>query len=534
MPVQDILIVYLISILLVFLPSYGLSKLFPKAGQEAWKAYVPFYNTWVMQEIAGRPKHWVFWQFIPVVGWFITPGIFIEFAKVFNRFSFLEHICASLFAPFYFPWLAQKVDAAAKDTGKKYGKDYIARFIGPEAVRKHKKAAWREWVDAAIFAIVAATLIRTFIFEAYTIPTSSMEKTLLVKDFLFVSKLSYGTRIPNTPLSVPFLHNYMPGSSGYKSYSTAIEIPYRRWFASPVKRNDNVVFNYPEGDTVINRPDFQSAQPYYDIIRNLDGTFNDQTRQQILSNPDYPIAVHPVDKTDNYIKRCVGIAGDSIKIVNGILYVNNEPAFVSPTSATYYTFSSVNNVAIGTDYLTDAGIRLNQNDGMNDFMGPQGNSTEYKINLTLTELEILKKLPLVNAASIKKEIDPDGIYATFPQDTTYFKNSRDNFEQIWIPKKGGTVQLTPKNMALYRRAIGFYEHNKLEERGGKVFINGQEATTYTFKMDYYWMMGDNRHKSQDSRYWGFVPEDRIVGKAWMIWFSWENGPRWKRLFNIIK
>lgn len=228
MPVQDIFIVYLISILLVFLPSFGLAKLFPKAGQEAWKAYVPFYNTWVMQDIAKRPKHWVFWQFIPVVGWFITPGIFIEFAKVFNRFSFLEHICASLFAPFYFPWLAAKVDAAAKDTAKKFGKDYIPHFIGAEAVRKHKKAAWREWVDAAIFAIVAATLIRTFIFEAYTIPTSSMEKTLLVKDFLFVSKLSYGTRIPNTPLSIPFLHNYMPGSSGYKSYSTAIEIPYRR------------------------------------------------------------------------------------------------------------------------------------------------------------------------------------------------------------------------------------------------------------------------------------------------------------------
>jgi signal peptidase I len=517
MPIQHIFIVYLISTLIVFLPSFGFAKLFVKAGAPAWKAYVPFYNTWVMQELAQRPKHWVFWQFIPVVGWFISPGIFIEFAKVFGKFSLGAHTAASLAAPVYFPYLAYKENP---------------KFVGAEVVRKHQKKSWREWVDAAIFAIVAATLIRTFIFEAYVIPSSSMEKTLLIKDFLFVSKLSYGPRIPNTPLSVPFVHNYMPVGSG-KSYSELIKIPYTRWFASPVKRNDCVVFNFPEGDTVINLPGFQSAQPYYDMIRELNGTYSDARRQQILNNSELPIAVHPIDKTDNYIKRCVAIAGDSLHIINGILYINGEKAFVSPTASTYYFVNTTK--GIGETDLTDAGISLNQsedNPGANDFQVI--NQTSYKINLSEPELEKLKKIPGIIATSVTPEIDSSRSGYSFPYDTNYFKNTRDNFEKIWVPKKGGTVQLTSKNMALYRRCIGFYEHNKLEEKDGKVFINGKEETSYTFKRNYYWMMGDNRHKSQDSRFWGFVSEDRIVGKAWLIWFSWEGGPRWKRLFKIVR
>ena len=289
MPIYHLFIVYLISTLLVFLPSFGLAKLFVKAGMPAWKAYVPFYNTWVMQDLANRPKHWVLWQFIPVVGWFITPGIFIEFAKVFGRFSLGEHTLASLLAPFYFPWLATKPEA---------------KFIGQAGVKKHKKTGWREWVDAAIFAIVAATLIRTFVFEAYTIPSPSMEKTLLVKDFLFVSKLSYGPRIPNTPLSVPFVHNYLPFGSSRKSYSELLKLPYTRWFTSYPKRGDVVVFNFPQGDTVINLPDWQSKHPYYQLCRELGNGNVDKGRQLVLADPEsYPLAVHPVDKTDNYIKR---------------------------------------------------------------------------------------------------------------------------------------------------------------------------------------------------------------------------------------
>lgn len=517
MPIQHLLIVYFISTLLVLLPAPGLAKLFAKAGEQPWKAYVPFYNTWVMQTLAKRPKHWVFWQAIPVVGWFITPGIFIEFVKLFGKFSLGSHTLASLFAPFYFPYLAYKENPA---------------YIGPEKVKAHKKKGWREWVDAAIFAVVAATLIRTFVFEAYTIPSSSMEKTLLVKDFLFVSKMSYGPRIPNTPLSFPFVHNYMPVGSR-KSYLEWIKIPYIRWFASPVKRNDAVVFNFPEGDTVINLPGYQSAQPYYNMIRNLDGTTSDVQRQQILGNPSIPIAVHPVDKTDNYIKRCVGIAGDTLKIINGILYVNNEKAFISPTAVTFYTFNSTR--PLYEDDLKDAGISLNmkeENTLANDFQNI--NPTTYRVNISLGELEKLKKINGVIANSISPEIDSSMAGGIFPYDTNYYKWTIDNFGPVWVPKKGASISLTPENIPLYRRCIEKYENNSFEVRNGKVFINGKESATYTFKMDYYWMMGDNRHKSQDSRYWGFVPEDRIVGKAWMIWMSWDGGPRWKRLFRIVK
>lgn len=513
MPIKHLLIIYLIQFLIVFLPSFGLAKLFKKAGLESWKAYIPFYNTWVMQDIAGRPKHWVFWQFIPVVGWFISPGIFIEFAKVFCRFSFGDHAAAALLAPFYFPWLANNKDA---------------RFIGPEGVQKHKKPGWREWVDAAIFAIVAATLIRTFIFEAYTIPSSSMEKTLLINDFLFVSKFSYGPRIPNTPLSIPFIHNYVPRLNT-KSYSTLIELPYIRWFASPVKRNDCVVFNFPMGDTVIHAAGYESANPYYDVKRYEALGFGDPNRP--LENPtQFPIVVHPVDKTDNYIKRCIGIAGDTIRIVNGDVFVNGSPSTAPPQSATYYLFRTRNNAVLSTDDLRNAGIRVStQTDG--DFMVAQG---MYKINLTLEELETLKKINVVDASSITKEIYPSENYALFPYYDTAHQWSRDNFGPVWVPKKGASITLTPENIPMYRRAIEVYEHNKFEDRGGQYFINGNPATTYTFKYDYYWMMGDNRHQSQDSRFWGFVPETHIVGKASMIWFSTENGIRWNRLFKAIK
>ena len=515
MPLKHLLVIYLIQTLIVFLPSFGLARLFEKAGVEKWKAFVPFYNTWVMETLAERPRHWVFWQFIPVVGWFISPGIFIEFVKLFGKFSVGSHILAALLAPLYFPYIAYYQDV---------------KYLGHEVVRKHKKTAAREWFDAAIFAIVAATLIRTFVFEAYTIPSASMEKTLLTNDFLFVSKWSYGPRLPNTPLSIPFIHNYIPGTS-WKSYSTLIRIPYIRWWASPVNRNDDVVFNFPEGDSVINKPEYQSARPYYNFIRELNGTYSDEKRQQILNDPDLPLAVHPVDKTDNYIKRCVGIPGDSLKLVNGILYVNSQPAFVSPTSATFYVFRT-KNVMIDEDQLRDAKIQLNQQDDDPDFSA--GTGYAYRINITLGEVEKLKKIPGVIPGSITREIDSSANGAVFPYDTTYFKWTVDNYGPVWVPKKGSTITLTPQNIDVYRRCIEVYERNKWEQQGSKIFINGKETTTYTFKMNYYWMMGDNRHKSQDSRFWGFVPEDHIVGKASIIWFSWEHGPRWSRLFRFVK
>ena len=511
MPLDQLLFIYLISTLLVFLPSFGLAPLFVKAGVPAWKAYVPFYNTWVMQDIVKRKKHWVFWQAIPIVGWFITPGIFIEFAKVFGKFSLGHHTLAALLAPCYFPWLAY----SAKP-----------KFIGPEAVAKHKKPGWREWVDAAIFAVVAATLIRTLIFEAYTIPSGSMEKTLLVNDFLFVSKFSYGPRIPNTPLAIPFIHNYLPGSK-MKSYSTAIKIPYTRWFASPVHRNDVTVFNFPAGDTVINLPEFQSKDPYYEVCRRLGGGDMNKGRQIVLGNPvKYPLAVHTVDKTDNYIKRCVAVAGDTLELKGGQVYINGEKSKYPPKAQYTYTFNSK--------------VNLNA-----DFMKEEFNTTEfngysngtYAINLPYDMVDKFNSQPFVTTP-----LQPDNeIYdpATssgdiFPQNPQYYKWTRDNFGPLWIPKKDKSIQLNDSTYAAYERAIRVYEKNEFYKKDGRFYLNGKEVTEYKFKMDYYWMMGDNRHGSQDSRYWGFVPEDRIVGKAWLIWFSWEGGPRWNRLFRIVK
>jgi signal peptidase I len=513
MPAYHLFIVYLISVLIVFLPSFGLAKLFQKAGVASWKAYVPFYNTWVMQTLAERPKHWVFWQFIPVVGWFISPGIFIEFVKLFGRFSFGDHCLAALFAPFYFPYL---------------GYNDKVRYIGPEAARRYKKPGWREWVDAAIFAIVAATLIRTFIFEAYTIPSGSMEKTLLVNDFLFVSKFSYGPRIPNTPLSIPFVHNYIPGTSR-KSYTEAVKLPYIRWFASPVQRGDVVVFNFPAGDTVINRPDFQSAVPYYDVIRSQDFGGNPNVgRSFILSNQDqFPIAVHPPDKSDNYIKRCVGVAGDWIEVRNNVVIANGKEEPNPPRSVVNYTVIT-NGQTLDAEAMKE---QYNVDIDKGEFtQGEQQNV--YYMNLTEEARVKLVKSGLVRQVAPTPNYQGGG-GPVFPYDSLHHW-SRDNFGRIWVPKKGQSIELNAGNYGIYERAIRVYEHNQLEARDGKYFLNGKEATSYTFKMDYYWMMGDNRQGSQDSRYWGFVPEDRIVGKAWLIWFSWEGGPRWSRLFRTVK
>jgi signal peptidase I len=510
MPIQHIFFVYLVSTLIVFLPSFGLARLFTKAGEASWKAYIPFYNTWVMQGLCDRPKHWVFWQFIPVIGWFISPGIFIEFAKVFGQYSLRSHTAAALLAPFYFPYLSMKVDPT---------------YVGPEAVKNHKKANWREWVDAGIFAVVAATLIRTFVFEAYTIPSGSMEKSLLINDFLFVSKFSYGPRIPNTPLSVPFVHNYLPFLKT-KSYSEAISIPYIRWFASPVKRGDAVVFNFPAGDTVIHRDGFESAQPYYDFVRAMG-------REAVWQDPELrPIVSHPADKTDNYIKRCVAVAGDTLQIINGDVYINGQKQVAPEHSGRQYLVQMKPNRYLDKEALQEMGITIYETERSSDFNLSGVQPYQYVINMTLAEKDKLVK------SGFTEKVDPyiDTMIAPsriFPYDTLH-KWSIDNYGKLWIPKKGASIALNEANFSVYERAIRVYEKNDFYEKEGKYYLNGQPVTSYTFKMDYYWMMGDNRHGSQDSRFWGFVPEDRVVGKAWVIWFSWDGGPRWKRLFRTVK
>jgi signal peptidase I len=376
-----------------------------------------------------------------------------------------------------------------------------------------RKPIWREWLEAALFALVAATLIRTFLFEAYTIPTGSMEGTMLVNDFLFVNKLAYGPRIPMTPVALPLVHNTMPFTGG-RSYSEGVRWGYHRLPGyTTVARNDVVVFNYPCGDTVL--PDQPDAD-YYQVCRMYG-------RGNILSR--YKIITRPVDKEENYIKRCVGVPGDTLEIRNGQVLINGH-------SSPRFPHAEMN-------YIVRTQGRQPVLDGIKPMDTLFGGI--YRYNLENDQVEQMRHAPGV--LSVAPWIAfPHGVSSAdpadwvFPFDTARYRWNCDNYGPIVIPKKGATVSLTPDNIGLYRRIIRNYEGNKLEEYDGRIFINGSEASTYTFRMDYYWMMGDNRHNSLDSRYWGFVPEDHIVGKAWFVWLSYERSImniRWRRILRSI-
>ena len=488
----------------------GLYGMFQKAGIAPWKALVPYYNTWEMVQIMQLKKYWFWLQFIPIVGQFITIWIYIKFVEHFGRFSVAHH-AAAVFLPFiYFPYLG-------------YSKN--ERYAGVKIVKSYKKSGVREWIDAAVFAVVAATIIRTFIFEAYTIPTGSMEKTLLVNDFLFVNKSSYGPRLPNTPLSFPFVHHTLPFANS-KSYLEWIKIPYTRIFESPVKRNDVVVFNYPVGDTVIG--EYQSEINYYDYLRAYPGT-----REQLFAERD-DIMIRPVDKRENFIKRCVGIPNDTIKIVDGVLYVNGVQGDVPAKSQTYYYVNTNGKEFFSEDFMKSE-LNIDPDDPeQREMTQVPGLQNTWRMNLTEDQASKIMKLPFVGPKGVVRDLNTVGFGNTFPYDSAHYKWSEDNFGPLWVPAKGSTVKLSKENIAIYRRIIEVYEGNKFEEVNGGFVINGKPADSYTFHMNYYWMMGDNRHNSQDSRFWGFVPEDHVVGKASLIWFSWQNGPRWNRLFRTIK
>jgi signal peptidase I len=507
---HQIFIICLIALILFILPGIGAYLLFKKAGRPAWLGLIPIVNTYEMVRISGRSPVWFFLQFVPVVGWFVSLAILVEFVKVFGKFKFYQHALTVFSAGLYFLYV---------------GLDPKTKYIGHAGVKKYKKSTAREWIDAGVFAVVAATLIRTFVFEAYTIPTGSMEKTLLINDFLFVSKFSYGPRIPNTPLSIPFVHNTMPVTNG-NSYVEWVRIPYTRWFASPVKRNDVVVFNFPEGDTVINLPEYQSLRPYYEVCRDLGRGNIDSGRQIVLGNPDqYPLVMRPVDKEENYIKRCVAIAGDTLQIKDQVLWINGKAVTFPPESETYYTIDTKGQPLDENVMKDEYNVDINNTDEVRT----TGTTNQYDMLLTWAAHEKMLKNGL--ATRIVPDIDSqESVYPYAPTSPW----TRDNFGPVWIPAKGATLTLTPENYPIYQRAIRVYEHNEFEWKSGKFWLNGQPVTQYTFKMNYYWMMGDNRHGSQDSRYWGFVPEDHVVGEAALIWMSWDHGVRWNRLFKKIK
>jgi signal peptidase I len=508
------LIIFILAAICWHVGMYGMFK---KAGIEGWKALIPFYNTWCMVEKMKLKKYWFFFQLVPIAGQFITIWITIKFVEHFGRFG-VGHHALTVFLPFiYFPYL---------------GFSKNEKYAGELVVNNYKKSITREWIDAAAFAVVAATIIRTFVFEAYTIPTPSEEKTLLVNDFLFVSKWAYGPRIPNTPVAMPFVHHTMPFFN-VKAYSEAIHIPYTRWFASPVKRDEAVVFNFPENDTLINddpkdspngEQQFGSLTTYYQAMRDFG---RDAVWNEFGPNKKNIIITRPVDKRENFIKRCVAIAGDTIQIKNGIVSINGVPEPLFPQSQTYYWYKGPQSFnAADADSLKTIGINVREE--QHDIIIEQAG--KIRVNITNEEWSNLSPQ---SKAMFERVIDvPSNMI--FPYYDTASKWAIDNFGPLWIPAKGATIQLNADNYIRYQRCIRTYEGNDFERRGDKFYLNDKEVTSYTFKMNYYWLMGDNRHNSLDSRYWGFVPEDHVVGKASLIWFSWEHGPRWNRLFKSIK
>lgn len=358
--------------------------------------------------------------------------------------------------------------------------------------KKSKKGELRNWIEAILFAVVAATILRTFLIEAYTIPTSSMEKSMLIGDFLFVSKTSYGPRVPITPIAFPLVHHTLPFSKNKKSYSEAIKLPYHRMKGfGEVKRNDCVVFNWPA---------------------------------EKLGRP--------VDKKENYVKRCVGVPGDKIEIINGALKVNDQPQEEPIGMKKQFIYKvKTTNTGLNPKILYD---KFDITEGRRG-----GNPNEYNLFLTDNSSEGIKKFN--NVISVEKNIDTNkrNLEYIFPNNKSTDWNI-DNFGPIVIPKNGSSVKLDSSNIDLYRDIIEIYESNLLNVENNKIFINDTLVSEYTFKMDYYWMMGDNRHNSADSRMWGFVPENHIVGKALFVWMSWDTNAkglkkiRWDRLFTSVK
>jgi signal peptidase I len=460
----------------------GTFNLYIKAGRKSWEALIPIYNAIVLTRIIRKPWWWVILLFFPVVNVITIAVFWVLLISVFGKTERKHTFITVLTFGGYIFYL-------------NYSKD--VQYLGVEKNQKEKVS----FFGSIVFAVIVATLVHNYTIQPYVIPTSSLEKTLLVGDFLFVSKFHYGARVPMTTVSFPMVHDQLPLLGG-KSYFNFPQLPYLRLPGfQKVKRNEIVVFNWP-ADTVR-------------FLGDRSGVY-----------------VHkPLDKRTNYVKRCVGIAGDTIQAIDGVLWVNGKKAAYPDRAKlqTSYTVKATSGFfrrkILKAKYgITDPVVRLGPMTGI--------------VNLTQKTYKKMKQDPKI--LLIKENILPAEKGYAFPQ-SPEIKWSRDNMGPILIPKQGTQITLNKKTLALYKRCIEEYEGNTIKIKDSQYFINGLETTTYTFKQDYYWMMGDNRHNSEDSRYWGFVPFDHIVGKPIFIWMSIDGindgiqnfRIRWNRLFTTI-
>jgi len=501
---------------LLHIPCYGLYK---KAGKNPMHVFIPLVQDFTLMEIIGRPKKQAFWGLVPYINFLLGLTWTADICNSFGKRALWQHILGIFFGYLYFPFIG--FDKSTKYEGQSYTLDKD---------KKIKRSIIREWSDAIIFAVVAATIIRTFVIEAYKIPTTSMEGSLLAGDFLFVSKLNYGARTPITPIAFPFAHHDFGAGNNDNAYSKIIQLGYHRLPAfSDIKREDVVVFNYP-GDA-------------------------------------YQFPDRPVDKRENYVKRCVGIAGDTLLVKDKQLYINGK-AQTHYKNMQFEYIIKTDGTPLGADVLKNLGINWYNDFPEAYYVDANGNGMSYSDEvgnpvapiddlfaqfqqylqerkdaipalLTNDQIASLKKLPNV------KEIVPVPMpiinqNLIFAQIASYYKWTVDNYGAIIIPKKGWTIDLTnTDNLYKYAKTIELYEHADAKIENQQLVINGKAVTSYTFKQNYYWMMGDNRHNSLDSRFFGFVPEDHVVGKPLFVWLSKDNfhsffeSIHWNRMFRSV-
>jgi signal peptidase I len=512
---------------------FGTWKLYQKAGFKSWQAAIPVYNAIVLMQIINRPKWWVVMLFIPIINLIIFPVVWVEIARSFGKNSTTDTLLTLLSFGLYI-YVINYIDQS----------NYIQnRSLQP-------RTAFGEWFSSILFAVVIATLVHTYFIQPYIIPTGSLEKTLLTGDFLFVSKYHYGARVPQTAVSFPMVHDTIPVAK-IRSYLKNPEIPYMRLpRLQKIKRNEIVVFSWPA-----------------DTVRQF---FKKEARVD-----------KPIDKKSNYVKRCVAIPGDTLEIIDGIIHINGEQTVLPDRAKPLYGYTAYSKTGISARELIKQGINdltrrfrienditqqqlnalfankinvIRQGDMLIAITGSRGipRSLIRKERLRVTELRETKKtvfLTLDEANSLTNNISLDSLVRNINQTKTYNTNffpndirynwNEDNFGPIVMPKQGITVVITRDNIALYKKLIRDYENKSLEEINGTYYIDGKATDTYTFEKDYFWMMGDNRHRSEDSRFWGFVPDNHIVGKPIFIWMSIDGindgisnwKVRWNRVFT---